>query len=134
MVLPADKGRAGGVARIFQRGGGGHTGSNNIVMAFSPRDIVGCFLKKRLTKGGVTGTPGPPKLHPWRASVVMDTCRHLPNLDVYANRERTLPAPQKRPNRPSDPEVVRKAASLEEKRTSIRGRFQQDQTSTQAAA
>ena len=38
-----------GVARIFQRGGGGegHTGSNNIVMAFSPRNIVGCLLKKK---------------------------------------------------------------------------------------
>ena len=23
---------------------GGHTGSNNIVMAFSPRNIVGCLL------------------------------------------------------------------------------------------
>ena len=40
-----------GVARIFQRGGG-HTVSNIIVMAFSPRNIVGCLLKKRLTKGG----------------------------------------------------------------------------------
>ena len=40
-----------GVARIFKREGG-HTGSNNIVMAFSPRNIVGCLLKKRLTKGG----------------------------------------------------------------------------------
>ena len=26
--------------------------SNIIVMAFSPRYIVGCFLKKRITKGG----------------------------------------------------------------------------------
>ena len=26
--------------------------SNIIVMAFSPRNIIGCFLKKRLTKGG----------------------------------------------------------------------------------
>ena len=35
--------------------------SNNIVMAFSPRIIVGCLLKTRLTKGGgVTGTPGQP--------------------------------------------------------------------------
>ena len=41
-----------GVARIFQRGGGGHTGSNNIVMAFSPRNIVGCLLKKGLKRGG----------------------------------------------------------------------------------
>ena len=31
---------------------GGHTGSNNIVMAFLPRNIVGCLLKKRLPKGG----------------------------------------------------------------------------------
>ena len=55
-----------GVARIFQRGGGGcHTVSNIIVMAFSPRDIIGCFLKKGLQRGGgVTGTPGPPSLLP----------------------------------------------------------------------
>ena len=32
-----------GVTRIFQRGG--HSGSNNIVMAFPPRNIVGCLLK-----------------------------------------------------------------------------------------
>ena len=40
--------------------------SNIIVMTFSPRNIVGCLLKKRLTKGGgvVTGTPGPPSLRP----------------------------------------------------------------------
>ena len=55
---------ARGVARIFQRGeagGGGHTGSNNIVMAFSPRNIVGCLLKKRLIKGGSRE----PQLRPW---------------------------------------------------------------------
>ena len=40
-----------GVARIFQRGGG-HIVSNIIVMAFSPRNIIGCFIKKSLTKGG----------------------------------------------------------------------------------
>ena len=39
-----------GVARIFQRGG--HTGSNNIIMAFSPRNTVGCMLKKKAYKGG----------------------------------------------------------------------------------
>ena len=43
---------------------GGHTVSNIIVMAFSPRNIVGCFLKKKTYKGGVTGTPGPPSLRP----------------------------------------------------------------------
>ena len=39
-----------GVARIFQRGGD-HTRSNNIVMAFSPQNIVGCLLEKRLRAG-----------------------------------------------------------------------------------
>ena len=29
--------------------------SNIIVMAFSPRNIVGCFLKKKPYKGRVTG-------------------------------------------------------------------------------
>ena len=33
--------------------------SNNIVMAFSPWNIVGCLLKKPY-KGGVMGIPGPP--------------------------------------------------------------------------
>ena len=33
-------------------GGGGHTGSNNIVMAFSPRNIVGCLLKTGVQRGG----------------------------------------------------------------------------------
>ena len=47
-----------GVARIFQRGG--HTGSNNIVMAFLPRYIVGYLLKKRLTKGGSRAPQDPP--------------------------------------------------------------------------
>ena len=51
-----------GVARIFQRAG--HTESNIIVTAFSPRNIVGCFLKKTLTKGGVTGTPERPLATP----------------------------------------------------------------------
>ena len=56
-----------GVARIFQRGAGGHTVSNIIVMAFSLRKIEGCLLKKGLQRGGgggVTGTPGPPSLRP----------------------------------------------------------------------
>ena len=51
-----------GVARIFQRGG--HTDS---YIGYSPNchlNIVGCLLTKRLTKGGVTGTPGPPLATP----------------------------------------------------------------------
>ena len=47
---PIFKEASRGVARIFQRGG--HTVSNIIVMAFSPWNIAGFLLKKRLTKGG----------------------------------------------------------------------------------
>ena len=56
-----------GVARIFQRGGGGsHTVSNIIVMAFSPRNIIGCFLKKGLQGGGGGHEhPRTPSLRPW---------------------------------------------------------------------
>ena len=57
-----------GVARICQRGrgGGGHNVSNIIVMAFSRRNIVGCFLKKlRLAKGGSRAPQDPPSLRPW---------------------------------------------------------------------
>ena len=34
--------------------------SNNIIMTFSPRNIVGCLLKKRLTKGGSRAPQDPP--------------------------------------------------------------------------
>ena len=37
---------------------GGHTVSNIIVMAFSPRNIVGCFLKKTHKEGGGGGGGG----------------------------------------------------------------------------
>ena len=45
--------------------------SNIIVMAVSRRNIIGCLLKKRLTKGGggVTGTPGPPLAMPLPSQV-----------------------------------------------------------------
>ena len=46
-------------------GGGGHTGSSNIVMAFSPQNIVGCLLKKGLQRGGGGhGHPGTPLATP----------------------------------------------------------------------
>ena len=61
-----------GVARIFKGGGGGHTVSNIIVMAFSSRNIVGCLLKKKAYKGGITGTPGPPSLRPWFIGTITD--------------------------------------------------------------
>ena len=35
-----------GRSQDFSKGGGGHTVSNIIVMAFSPRNIVGFVLKK----------------------------------------------------------------------------------------
>ena len=46
-----------GRSQDFSKGGGGrgHTGPNNIVMAFSPRNIVGCLLKKGLQRGGGGG-------------------------------------------------------------------------------
>ena len=40
-----------GCSQDFSKGGGGHTGSNNIVMAFPPRNTVGCMLKKGLQRG-----------------------------------------------------------------------------------
>ena len=49
-----------GRGQDFSKGGGGHTVSNIIVMAFSPQNIVGCLLKKKAYKGGVTGNPGTP--------------------------------------------------------------------------
>ena len=52
--------KTSGVARIFQRGV--HNVSNIIVMEFSPRNIIGCFLKRDIQRG-VTGTPGPPPPH-----------------------------------------------------------------------
>ena len=48
-----------------------HTVSNIIVMAFSPRNIIGCFLKKKSYKGGVKGTPGP---HPHYALASYFVC------------------------------------------------------------
>ena len=42
-----------GRSHDFAKGGGevgGHTVSNNIVMAFPPRNIVGCLLKKGLQR------------------------------------------------------------------------------------
>ena len=42
-------------------GGGGHTEPNNIVMAFSPRNIVGCLLKKGLQRGGHGHPRTPPR-------------------------------------------------------------------------
>ena len=52
-----------GVARIFQRRG--NTLSNIILMAVSPRNIVGCLLKKGLQGGGGHGHPRIPQLRPW---------------------------------------------------------------------
>ena len=48
-------GRIQGRSQDFSKGG--HTESNIIVMAFSPRNIVGCFL----TKGGSRASQDPPR-------------------------------------------------------------------------
>ena len=50
---------------MFQRGG--HTVSNIIVMAFSPWNIVSCFLKKGLQRGGGHGHPRTPLATPLKA-------------------------------------------------------------------
>ena len=49
---------AGALPGFFKGGGGGHTVSNIIVMAFSPRNIVGCLLKKG---GGSQAPQDPPR-------------------------------------------------------------------------
>ena len=51
-----------GVARTFQKGG--HTGSNIIVVLFSPWNIEGCLLKKGLQRGGGHGHPRTPLATP----------------------------------------------------------------------
>ena len=50
--------------------------SNIIVMSFSPRNIAGCFVKKRLTKGGDHGHPRTPLATPLdNARAANDTMR-----------------------------------------------------------
>ena len=46
--------------------------SNIIVMAFLPRNIVGCLLKKRLTKGGggSRASQDPPRYTPLKCKFV----------------------------------------------------------------
>ena len=57
-----------GVARIFQKGVTlCQTLSDRGVMAFSPRNIVGCLLKKGLQRGG----HGHPRIPPRYALAVM---------------------------------------------------------------
>ena len=66
MVVLAECCKTGqGRSQDFSKGRG-HTGSNNIVMAFSPWNIVGCCLKKGLQRGvhGYPGTPPPPSYAP----------------------------------------------------------------------
>ena len=49
-----------GRSQDVSKGGGGHTVSNIIVMAFSPRNIVGCLLKEGSGRGGDHGHPRTP--------------------------------------------------------------------------
>ena len=74
---------------------GSHTASNIFVMAFSPRNIVGCFLKKGLQRGGgVTGTPGPPSLRPckyYSISIVAQYILTLISPPVYRPLPRFFP-------------------------------------------
>ena len=73
-----------GVARIFQRGGGGgHTVSSLIVMAFSPRNIIGCFLKKGLQMG----CHGHPRTPPRYAHDI--TVGSVSRYRLYSKRSKT---------------------------------------------
>ena len=54
-------------------------------MAFSPRNIVGCLLKKRLQRG-VTGTPGPPSLRP----CVLGNCPTLSLAIIITTKKKCL--------------------------------------------
>ena len=49
-----------GVARIFQRGGGGHTDSYRGYSSDCHLNIVSCLLTRRLTKGGGARAPQDP--------------------------------------------------------------------------
>ena len=63
-----------GVARIFQRGGGGG-GHTDSYIGYSPNchlNIVGCLLTKRLTKGGSRAPQDPPWLRPWNSAKKVD--------------------------------------------------------------
>ena len=53
-----------------------------IVMAFSPRNIIGCFLKKRLTKGESRASQDPPSLRPCPV--------HLQKVVYFFRQERKL--------------------------------------------
>ena len=65
-----------GVARIFQRGGGGtlclNEGTHQIVMSFL-QPVVGCLLRKWPTKGGITGTTAHPVATPLGTCTVNET-------------------------------------------------------------
>ena len=50
-----------GVARIFQRGGGGHTESYRGYSPDCHLNIAGCLLTKRLTKRGGSHAPQDPR-------------------------------------------------------------------------
>ena len=77
------KRRCRGIARIFQSRGGGHTVPNIIVMAFSPRNIVDCLLKKRLTKGGHGHPRTPPPLAtPLRCEYIVRSYSNIAMLNL----------------------------------------------------
>ena len=61
-----------GVARMFQRGG--HTDSYRGYSSDCHLNIVSCLLTRRLTKGGVTGTPGPPLAYAYARGLLAAIC------------------------------------------------------------
>ena len=73
-----------GASQNFSKGG--HTGSNNIVMAFSPRNIVCCLLKRG---GGGHGHPRTPLATPLNKEtlyrVLHRTCPPFENARALFN-------------------------------------------------
>ena len=99
-----------GEARIFQRRGG-HNVSNNIVMAFSPRNIVGCLLKKGLQGGGHghPRTPPPPSY----ALEFLTSYNNTSTTQFVFGQERSLfPHPKTRDNTGTSKEMNLSATFL----------------------
>ena len=63
---------------------GAHTVSNNIVMAFSPRNIVGCLLKNRLTKGRSQAPQDPPPKNTLGVGTHEPSCHYHLRLSAHS--------------------------------------------------
>ena len=86
--------------------------SNIIVLAFSPRNVVGCLLKEGLQRG-VTGTPRTPLATPLRGSEKI--AHHMKGETRENNHSIPTDAPAPPPPHP---------LTIDRSRTSTSGRVQ----------